>query len=73
MKKKGFTLVEMLVVIVIIGILVSLLLPALSAARAAARTTQSRQQPEAAHPCLASGSTGDERPDDALDDLGREE
>ena len=41
MKKKGFTLVEMLVVIVIIGILVSLLLPALSAARAAARTTQS--------------------------------
>jgi prepilin-type N-terminal cleavage/methylation domain-containing protein/prepilin-type processing-associated H-X9-DG protein len=41
MHKKGFTLVEMLVVIVIIGILVSLLLPALSAARAAARTTQS--------------------------------
>ena len=40
MRKKGFTLVEMLVVIVIIGILVALLLPALSAARSSARVAQ---------------------------------
>ena len=38
MKKKGFTLVEMLVVITIIAILIALLLPALSAAREAARS-----------------------------------
>jgi len=37
--KRGFTLVEMLVVIVIIAILIALLLPALSAAREAARGT----------------------------------
>jgi prepilin-type N-terminal cleavage/methylation domain-containing protein/prepilin-type processing-associated H-X9-DG protein len=40
MKKRGFTLVEMLVVILVIGLLVALLLPALAAARASARTTQ---------------------------------
>ena len=38
--RKGFTLVEMLVVVAIIGLLISLLLPALSAAREAARNTQ---------------------------------
>ncbi len=39
---KGFTLVELLVVITIIGILIGLLLPAVQAAREAARQTQCR-------------------------------
>ncbi|MBQ2849413.1 MAG: DUF1559 domain-containing protein, partial [Thermoguttaceae bacterium] len=42
--KRGFTLVELLVVIAIIGILIGLLLPAVQAAREAARRMQCTNQ-----------------------------
>ena len=44
---RGFTLVELLVVITIIGILIALLLPAVQAAREAARQAQCQEQPQA--------------------------
>jgi prepilin-type N-terminal cleavage/methylation domain-containing protein len=40
--RRGFTLVELLVVMLIIGVLVALLIPAVNAARTAARATQSK-------------------------------
>jgi len=56
-KRKGFTLVELLVVISIIGILIALLFPALTAVRGAARSTQCKSNLRQFAICLLTKST----------------
>jgi len=51
-KSRGFTLVELLVVIAIIALLIGLLLPALAKARASARTTKDSSQINQVHKAM---------------------
>jgi prepilin-type N-terminal cleavage/methylation domain-containing protein len=51
-KSRGFTLVELLVVIAIIALLIGLLLPALAKARASARTTKDGSQMNQVHKAM---------------------
>jgi prepilin-type N-terminal cleavage/methylation domain-containing protein len=51
-KSRGFTLVELLVVIAIIALLIGLLLPALAKARASARTTKDASQINQVHKAM---------------------
>ena len=48
--RRGFTLIEVLVVIAIIAVLIALLLPAVQQAREAAPAGPVHQQPQAARP-----------------------